>query len=419
MKKYDINNLSIIRKTSPLIANMIEKEVNRQEETIELIASENFCSDAIKAACGSSLTNKYAEGYPSNRYSGRESRYYGGCEYIDEIEEYCCNKWREVFKTDYHVNVQPHSGSQANCAAYSAFLNPYDNILAMSLENGGHLTHGSPVNFSGKTYNVAFYGIDSDGRINYQDIYDKVVVSKPKLVLAGASAYSRIIDFEKISQKIDEATLFVQKYLDSNYSRPYFMVDMAHIAGLIATGLHPSPFGIADVITTTTHKTLRGPRGGMIFCKKEYAGRVDGAVFPGTQGGPLEHVIAAKAICAEEALKPSYAAYMKRVVKCAKDMASEMRRLGYKIITLGTDNHLFLVDLRTKRDDVSGLQVQEACDKAGITLNKNCVPGETRGPKETSGIRIGTAAMVTKGYTSKDFIDVARKIDEIIMGIGR
>lgn len=412
--KYDKKNLKIIQKLSPVVGSFLENELKRQGETIELIASENFCSEAIKAACGSAFTNKYAEGYPTHRYSGREMRYYGGCENVDNLEEYCCNMWREVFKTDYHVNVQPHSGSQANFAAYMSILNPHDKILSMSLDNGAHLTHGASVNFSGKLYNMSFYNTDKDGRIDYKNIYDHIISDQPKLVLAGASAYSREIDFKQIKQMIIKATIVIKEQINKEYHIPYFMVDMAHIAGLIAAGVHQSPFGVADIITTTTHKTLRGPRGGLIFCKKELAKSVDGAVFPGSQGGPLEHIIAGKAICAEEACTKEYKDYIRRVVLNCKVMAEEFKKLGYKIVTNGTDNHLFLIDLRHNHPAITGLQVQEACDKNNITLNKNCVPNESRSPKETSGIRIGTAAMTTKGYTAIDFIEVTHKIDKII-----
>jgi len=393
------------------IFELIDEEQKRQDENIELIASENFVSENIIKAIGSCLTNKYAEGYPSNRKSGREGRYYGGTKYVDEIEEYCCDLWKQVFKTDYHVNVQPHSGSQANFAAYMSVLNPGDSILTMSLDNGGHLTHGAPVNFSGKLFTTHFYDVDEDGFIDYLDIKNKIREYRPSLVLAGASAYSRIIDFYRIKKIIDDCS--------SDDYQPYFMVDMAHIAGLIAGGQHPSPFGYADIITTTTHKTLRGPRGGLIFCKPELAKKVDGAVFPFSQGGPLMNVIAAKAICAEEALQPEFKEYAKNVVTNAKAMANEFIRLGYDVVTAGTDNHVFLLDLTNTNPNVTGLMLQEECDKHNITLNKNCVPNEKRSPKETSGVRIGTAAMTTKGYTQEDFINTAHKISDIIKNISK
>ena len=388
------------------VFEIISKEQDRQNHDIELIASENFVSEDVMKAVGSCLTNKYAEGYPAKRITGRKGRYYGGCQYIDELEEYCCNKWREVFKTDYHVNVQPHSGSQANYAAYAAVIKPEDTILAMSLDNGGHLTHGSSVNFSGKLYKTIFYGLTSDGYINYDDLELMAQTYLPNIILAGASAYSRVIDFQEIQKRINNIIR-----LNPNY-RPYFMIDMAHIAGLIAAGVHPSPFGLADIITTTTHKTLRGPRGGMIFCKKELAKAVDSAVFPGSQGGPLEHIIAGKAVAAEEACTDEYKKYIYQVVKNCKAMAREFQRLGYHIITGGTDNHLFLLDLT--HTGLTGKQVQDELNKNGITVNKNCIPNETRPPSETSGIRIGTAAMTTRGFQEIDFIRVAHEINNII-----
>lgn len=404
---YDNFIYDKVKQSSPAVAKFLLDEMNRQNETVELIASENFVSDAIKAACGSCFTNKYAEGYPSQRYSGREGRYYGGTQNVDNVEEYCCDMWRKVFNTDYHVNVQPHSGSQANFAAYMSVLRPEDTILSMSLNNGSHLSHGSSVNFSGKLYNFVFYGVDSSCRIDYDDIYKKMIEHRPSLVVAGASAYSREIDFTRIKLLIDSA----EKELGY---RPYFMVDMAHIAGLVAAGAHQSPFGLADIITTTTHKTLRGPRGGMIFCRKHLANKVDGAVFPGGQGGPLEHIIAGKAICAEEALTPEYKDYIRQVVNNSKAMANEFIKMGYDVITGGTDNHLFLLDFLGTHPTVTGKMVQDECDQHGITLNKNCVPDEVRSPKETSGVRIGTAAMTTKGFAEEDFILVAHQIDKII-----
>ena len=391
------------------VFDLIAKEEERQANAIELIASENFVSKNVMRAAGSCLTNKYSEGYPAQRTSGNKGRYYGGCEYVDQLEEYCCDKWREVFNTDYHVNVQPHSGSSANLAAFASVLRPGDKILAMSLDNGGHLTHGSSVNFSGKIYNPCFYNVTENGFIDYNSLYTKLLENRPQLVLAGASAYSRIIDFALIKQIIDEVS-------DDNY-HPYFMVDMAHIAGLVAAGDHPSPFGYADIITTTTHKTLRGPRGGMIFCKPELARKVDSAVFPGNQGGALQHIIAAKAVAAEEACTEEYKDYIHQVVRNCAIMCGEFKLLGYDVVTGGTDNHLFLVDLSKTHPHLTGKMVQDTLDQHGITLNKNCVPNETRKPAETSGIRIGTAAMTTKGYTAKDFIAVAQKIDEIINGI--
>ena len=381
------------------VFDIIEKEKHRQDTTVELIASENFVSENVLKAVGSCLTNKYSEGYPANHKSGSKGRYYGGCEYIDELEEYCCDMWRKVFNTEYHVNVQPHSGSSANLAAYMSVLKPGDTILAMSLNNGGHLTHGSSVNFSGKLFNMKFYDVDTEGFIDFNDVKSKAEEFRPKLILAGASAYSRIIDFEKFAE--------IAKSVGA-----YFMVDMAHIAGLIAAGDHPSPFGLADIITTTTHKTLRGPRGGIIFCKPELAKKVDSTIFPGTQGGPLEHVIAGKAVAAEEACTEEFKNYIHDVVGNCKAMCDEFISMGYKIVTGGTDNHLFLVDLTAT--GLTGKEVQDELDKHHITLNKNCVPTETRSPQQASGVRIGTAAMTTKGYKKDDFINVAHDIDKVI-----
>ena len=377
----------------------IEKESQRQRDNIELIASENFVSEDILRVLGSCLTNKYAEGYPTQRTSGNKGRYYGGCEYVNEIEEYCCDAWRKVFRTDYHVNVQPHSGASANLAAYFSVLKPGDTILAMDLNNGGHLTHGSSVNFSGKLYHMEFYNVTADGRIDYDDVRQKAEECHPQLILAGASAYSRQLDFAAFAE--------IAKSVGA-----YFMVDMSHIAGLVAAGDHPSPFGLADIVTTTTHKTLRGPRGGMIFCKPELAKKIDSAVFPGSQGGPLMHVIAAKAVAAEEACSDEFAAYIHQVVKNSRAMCEEFIRLGYDVVTGGTDNHLFLIDLT--KTGLTGKQVQEELDRHHITLNKNCVPGETRSPQQTSGVRIGTAAMTTKGYKEEDFVRVAQEIDRCI-----
>lgn len=381
------------------VFDYIAREQARQNETIELIASENFVSEAVLSAVGSCLTNKYAEGYPAERVSGNRGRYYGGCEIVNELEEYCCAMWKKVFDTDYHVNVQPHSGSSANLAAYMSVLAPGDTILAMSLNNGGHLTHGSSVNFSGKLFRMEFYDVDERGFIDYDDVARRAQECRPRLVLAGASAYSRTIDFARFAA--------IAKSVGA-----YFMVDMAHIAGLIAAGDHPSPFGPADIITTTTHKTLRGPRGGMIFCRPELAKKVDSAVFPGTQGGPLLHGIAGKAVAAEEACTSEYREYIHAVVRNCRAMCEEFLRLGYDVVTGGTDNHLFLLDLT--KTGLTGKAVQDELDRHGITLNKNCVPNETRSPQQTSGVRIGTAAMTTRGYTEADFIAAARRIDAVV-----
>ncbi len=396
---YNVDNFEFIKKTSPMVGGFIEKEYNRQKNNVELIASENYCSEAVLAACGSCLSWKYAEGYPYVRTSGNTSRYYGGTEFVDQLEEYCCDVWRKVFDTDYHVNVQPHSGSQANFAAYKAVLKPGDTILSLTLDNGGHLTHGSSVNFSGNLYNMVFYDVDERGYIDMEDVRKKALACRPQLILTGASAYSRIIDFPAFAEIAKEVGA-------------YFMVDMAHIAGLVAGGAHPSPFGYADIITTTTHKTLRGPRGGLIFARKDLAKKVDSAVFPYAQGGPLEHIIAGKAVCAEEALRPEYKEYVRQVVKNCKALSDEFIKLGYNVVTGGTDNHLILLDLSD--EPFSGRVLQEECDKIGITLNKNCVPCEKRSPRETSGVRIGTAPMTTRGYYEEDFVRVVHRIDELI-----
>lgn len=384
------------------VFDLIGQEELRQATTVELIASENFVSSDVLRAVGSCLTNKYSEGYPAHRAMGNQGRYYGGCHIVDELEEYCVSKWKEVFSTDYHVNVQPHSGSSANLAAYMALLQPGDTVLSMSLSNGGHLTHGSPVNFSGKLYDLHFYDVDDDGFIDYDGMERMALALRPKLIIAGASAYSRTIDFARFAAAAQEGGAC-------------FMVDMAHIAGLVAAGEHPSPFGLADVITTTTHKTLRGPRGGLIFCRPELAKKVDSAVFPGTQGGPLQHVIAGKAVAAEEALTPAFRAYARSVVANCRAMAAEFMAMGYRVVTGGTDNHLFLLDLTDT--GLTGKEVQEELDRCGITLNKNCVPGDRRSPFQTSGVRIGTAAMTTRGYTAEDFCRIARRIDEVIRGM--
>ena len=393
------------------VFELIEKEQQRQDKTIELIASENFVSENVRRALGSCLTNKYSEGYPTNRYSGHTGRYYGGCSVVDEIEEYCCDLWRQVFRTDYHVNVQPHSGSTANLAAYMAVLRPGDTILSMRLNDGGHLSHGSPVNIVGKIFHVENYDLDRNGYIDYDDIEHKVAELKPALVLAGASAYSRIIEFDRIRAILDAAHAADESY------NPYFMVDMAHIAGLVAAGEHPSPFGLADIVTTTTHKTLRGARGGLIFCRKDLAGKIDSGIFPCCQGGALQHAVAGKAVTAEEACTPEFHEYIRQVVRNSKAMCAEFIRLGYKVVTGGTDNHLFVIDLSETHPHLTGKLVQNTLDQYDITVNKNCIPFEKRKPVETSGVRIGTAAMTTKGYKEADFIAVAQRIDEIIRSI--
>ncbi len=378
------------------VFDLISREETRQRETIELIASENFVSGDVLKAVGSCLTNKYAEGLPGKRY-------YGGCENVDRIEDLCREAWKQVFDTDYHVNVQPHSGSQANLAAYQAVMVPGDTLLSMSLNDGGHLTHGSSVNQSGRLYNVVFYSTDEKGFIDMEDVRQKALAHRPKVILAGASAYARTLDFDAFRRIADEVGA-------------YFMVDMAHIAGLVAAGVHPSPFKAgADIITTTTHKTLRGPRGGLIFCKQELGKKMDACVFPRTQGGPLEHVIAGKAIAAAEALEPSFREYGKNIIRNCRAMADEFKAMGYDLVTGGTDNHLMLLDLTNK--GVTGLDLQNALDRCSITLNKNCVPNEKLSPSVTSGVRIGTAAMTTKGFGPGQFTATAHLIDEAVRAL--
>jgi len=366
----------------------IMKEKKRQEENIELIASENFVSDAVLEAVGSILTNKYAEGYPS-------ARYYGGCENIDEIEKLAINRAKELFGAE-HANVQPHSGSQANMAVYMSVLQPGDTVLGMDLSNGGHLTHGSKVNFSGKLYNFVSYGVNDDGYIDYEDVLKKAMEYKPKMIVAGASAYPRTIDFAKFREIADKVGA-------------YFMVDMAHIAGLVCAGEHMSPVPYADFVTTTTHKTLRGPRSGLILCKEKYAKAVDKTIFPGIQGGPLEHVIAGKAVCFGEALKPEFKEYAHQIVVNSKRLAEELVSYGFNLVSGGTDNHLMLIDLRNK--GITGKEATEYLDNVGITVNKNSVPNDPERPTVTSGIRIGTAAVTTKGLKEQDMVLLAQAID--------
>ena len=374
------------------ICELMEKELKRQREGIELIASENFASQAVMEAMGSHLTNKYAEGYPSKRY-------YGGCEVVDEVEEIARNRAKELFGAE-HVNVQPHSGSQANMAVYFTILEPGDTVLGMDLSHGGHLTHGSPVNFSGKLFNFVSYGVDSETEtINYENVRELALKHKPKLIVAGASAYSRVIDFEKFKEICDEVGA-------------YFMVDMAHIAGLVAAGEHPSPVPYADFVTSTTHKTLRGPRGGLILCKEKYAKELDKNIFPGMQGGPLMHIIAAKAVCFKEALEPTFKTYMKNVVLNCKVLGEELVKYGFKLVSNGTDNHLILVDLTNK--DITGKEAENLLDSIGITVNKNTVPNETRSPFVTSGIRIGTAAVTTRGFDVEAMKEIASIINDAI-----
>jgi glycine hydroxymethyltransferase len=375
----------------PEIANLIRHEIDRQNRGLELIASENFVSPAVLEAMGSALTTKYAEGLPGKRY-------YGGCEVVDKVEQLAIDRAKQLFGAD-HANVQPHSGAQANYAAMTTFLKPGDTFLGMDLSNGGHLTHGSPVNFSGILFNAISYGVTEDGLIDYEDLEAKAREHKPKLVLAGYSAYSRVVDFERIARVAKEIGAI-------------FMVDMAHFAGLVAAGVYPSPVPHADVVTSTTHKTLRGPRGGLILCKAEHAKGIDKSVFPGSQGGPLEHVIAAKAVSFKEALAPEFKTYAKQVVANARAMADELMKLGFKVVSGGTDNHLMLVDLRNR--GVTGKVAQLSLDEAGITVNKNTVPKETESPFVTSGIRIGTAAVTTRGMKEAEMRAIAGLIDRVL-----
>lgn len=402
-----------LKEKDPLIWAYIQKEKERQENTIELIASENFTSKEVMEAMGTVLTNKYAEGYPKKKY-------YGGCENVDAIEQLAIDRVKKLFGAEY-ANVQPHSGAQANMAAYQAILQPGDTVIGMSLENGGHLTHGSPVNQSGKLYNFIPYGVKEDGRINYNELRQLIFEYKPRLVLAGASAYPRIIDFKTIRESVDaynesigistepkvlsdKDIEYIEKY------KCYFMVDMAHIAGLVAAGLHPSPVPYADIVTSTTHKTLRGPRGGIILAKSELGKKLNSAVFPGTQGGPLEHVIAAKAVCFEEALQPEFKLYQRQIVENCKVLAEGLVACGFNLVSGGTDNHLILIDLRNK--GITGLEAQQRLEELGITVNKNAVPKDTEKPMITSGIRLGTAAVTTRGFTEDDIATVAVLIAE-------
>ena len=385
-------NFDNVKKVDEEVYALMEKELNRQQKGIELIASENFASEAVMEAMGSYLTNKYAEGYPGKRY-------YGGCYVVDEIEDIARNRAKELFGAE-HANVQPHAGSQANMAVYFTILKPGDTVLGMDLSHGGHLTHGSPVNFSGRLFNFVSYGVDKETeRINYDEVRKIALECKPKLIVAGASAYARIIDFKKFREIADEVGA-------------YFMVDMAHIAGLVAAGLHPSPVPYADFVTSTTHKTLRGPRGGLILCKEKYAKDLDKNIFPGMQGGPLMHVIAGKAVCFKEALDPSFKKYMTKVVNNCRVLGEELVHRGFKLVSDGTDNHLILVDLNNK--DVTGKEVENLLDTIGVTVNKNTVPNETRSPFVTSGIRIGTAAVTTRGFEEEDMKVIAEIIDEAI-----
>ncbi|MBE6050821.1 MAG: serine hydroxymethyltransferase [Clostridium sp.] len=385
-------NFENVSKVDEEIYGLINKELKRQQTGIELIASENFTSEAVMEAMGSYLTNKYAEGYPGKRY-------YGGCYVVDEVEELAKKRALELFGGE-HVNVQPHSGSQANMAVYFTVLKPGDTVLGMDLSHGGHLTHGSPVNFSGKLFNFVSYGVDKETEmIDYENVRKIAIEHKPKLIVAGASAYSRTLDFKKFREIADEVGA-------------YLMVDMAHIAGLVAAGVHPSPVPYADFVTTTTHKTLRGPRGGLIICKEKFAKDLDKSIFPGMQGGPLMHVIAGKAVCLKEALNPSYKEYMTQVVKNCKVLGEELVNRGFKLVSGGSDNHLILVDLTNK--DITGKDAEKLLDSIGVTLNKNTVPNETRSPFVTSGVRIGTPSVTTRGFREEDMKVIAEIIDEAI-----
>ena len=382
-----LDSISLIRETDAEVADAMSLELARQKRNIELIASENIVSPAVLAAMGSVLTNKYAEGYPAKRY-------YGGCECVDIVENIAIERAKQLFGAE-HVNVQPHSGSQANFAVYNAFLKPGDTVLGMSLDCGGHLTHGSPANLSGKLYNFVPYGVTEDGFIDYDELERLALEVKPKLIVAGASAYPRVIDFRRIG-KI------------AKLAGALFMVDMAHIAGLIAADCHDSPVPFADFVTTTTHKTLRGPRGGMILCKEEYAKDIDKAIFPGSQGGPLMHVIAGKAVCFGEALKPEFKAYQQQIVKNAKALADALLAKGFNLVSGGTDNHLMLVDLRPF--SITGKELEKRLDEVFITVNKNAIPNDPEKFFITSGVRIGTAAVTSRGMVEEDMVKIAELI---------
>lgn len=382
-----LDTIGFVSQKDPEVGQAMEKELERLRGNIELIASENVVSPAVMAAMGSVLTNKYAEGYPDHRY-------YGGCQCVDVVENLARNRACKLFGAE-HANVQPHAGAQANLAVYFALLEVGDTVLGMDLSNGGHLTHGSPVNMSGKNYNFIAYGVDTDGYLDYADLEKKAKEHHPKMIVAGASAYSRTIDFERISKIAREVGAL-------------FMVDMAHIAGLVAAGLHPNPIPYADVVTTTTHKTLRGPRGGLILCREEYAKAVDKAIFPGTQGGPLEHVIAAKAVCFGEALQPSFKAYQQQIVNNAKALADALLAENLKLVSGGTDNHLMTIDLRGT--GVTGKELEHRLDAVNITANKNTVPNDPEKPFVTSGVRIGTPAVTTRGFVEEDMKAIAKCI---------
>jgi glycine hydroxymethyltransferase len=388
--------MSVLEKIDPEISQAILNETRRQAGKLELIASENFVSEAVLEAQGSIMTNKYAEGYP-------DKRYYGGCEYVDVAEKLAIERAGKLFHAD-HVNVQPHSGSQANMAVYFAALQPGDTILGMNLSHGGHLTHGSPVNFSGRLYNVVAYGVEKETEtIDFNEVEDQAKKHKPKLIVVGASAYPRTINFEAFREIADKVGAVI-------------MADIAHIAGLVATGLHPTPVPVCEFVTTTTHKTLRGPRGGMIMCQEDYAKVLNSRVFPGSQGGPLMHIIAAKAVAFKEALEPEFKEYQTQIVKNAKALAEGLISEGLRLVSGGTDNHLILVDLSNK--GLTGRDVEDALDRAGITTNKNGIPFDTKGPMVTSGIRLGTPALTTRGMGEDEMRIIARLISSIIDDMG-
>ncbi len=382
-----------LRAADPDVAALIAQEITRQNEGLELIASENFVSPAVLEALGSPLTNKYAEGLPGKRY-------YGGCEVVDQIEQIAIDRAKRLFGAE-HANVQPHSGAQANMAVFMAALKPGDTFLGMTLSNGGHLTHGSPVNFSGLLFNAVSYGVTDEGLLDYDDVRAKAREHRPRLIIAGYSAYSRVVDFAAFAEIAREVGAKL-------------MVDMAHFAGLVAAGVYPSPVPHADFVTSTTHKTLRGPRGGLILCRAEHAKAVDKAVFPGTQGGPLEHVIAAKAVAFREALDPAFKSYCRQVVRNAQALSSALVGLGYHIVSGGTDNHLMLVDLRSRGDALTGKVAEATLNAAGVTVNKNTVPRETQSPFVTSGIRLGTSAVTTRGMKEPEMARIAELIDRVL-----
>jgi glycine hydroxymethyltransferase len=379
-----INELA---KHDEAVAEAVASELKRQKRGLELIASENLVSEAVMIAMGTPLTNKYAEGYP-------DKRYYGGCECVDVVEKIAIERACKLFGAD-HANVQPHSGAQANTAVYFALLKPGDTVLGMNLAHGGHLTHGSPVNMSGSYFNFVPYGVNDDGFIDYDELEKIAKEAMPKLIVAGASAYPRVIDFERISKIAKEVGAL-------------FMVDMAHIAGLVAAGLHPSPVPYADIVTTTTHKTLRGPRGGLILCREEYAKAIDKAIFPGTQGGPLMHTIASKAVCFGEALKPEFKAYQEQIVKNAKALADTLLAEGFDLVSGGTDNHLMLLDLRPFK--ITGKELEKRLDECYITVNKNAIPNDPEKPFVTSGVRIGTPAVTSRGLVEEDMVKLGKLI---------